>query len=356
METNVIHTGHVLDVLREKIPDESIDCCVTSPPYYGLRAYGTEPQIWDGNADCEHEWGEDIPEFHKGQVEQIKWKNAKGAGFGQTAKMGNFCIHCGAWCGELGLEPHPSDFIRHLVQIFREIKRALKKSGSLWIVLGDTYWGSGAGTQYEPKGDCKESYIMPYISKKSQQRVKKSNWLQPKQSLLIPHRVAIAMQEDGWCLRNTVIWHKPNAMPASIKDRLNNVHEYMFHFVKSRRYYYDLDSIRVESQHISGGKFGALALRQNEKIEQREHPLGKNPGDLWSINTQPCPEAHYAVFPEELVVKPIKASCPLRGVVLDPFCGIGTTLKVAHKLGRKYIGVDLNTAIAERIMSQEIPF
>ena len=185
---NKIYAGSALDVLKSW-PDGFIDCLVCSPPYWGLRAYGTNPQIWDGTEGCQHNWGEDLPEHHPGQVEQSKWKDAEAAGKGQTAKSGNFCSLCGAWRGELGLEPTFQLYISHLIQIFDEVKRVLKPTGTCWVNLGDSYSGNqgrGAG-----KGN-----------EHGQMKPQKSNGEVADKSLCcIPDRFKIAMVDNPYVLR-----------------------------------------------------------------------------------------------------------------------------------------------------------
>ncbi len=461
----------------KQLDENSIDCVVTSPPYWRLRDYGVE--------------------------------------------------------GQIGLEKHPKEYIEKMVEVFREVKRVLKPEGSVWLNVGDTYYG-GSGCAYD--GSNKIGAIAKVKNQQGRELHKaKSEWLQPKQKLLMPHRLAIAMQEDGWVLRNDVVWHKPSHMPSSVKDRLTNSFEYLFHFVQKRKYYYDLDAIREphaeatkqrskygvgshkwdESSKESGfnpyknfkpshvnfasGKNpadvwkygntetealhrqGLFRGRENEVVEIRpllpsqkdfvdklrekftikeiikktglpktliEHwfrydesgfafpskedwgkvgtdlfkkelttielkpayieanESGKNPSDFWSINPKPYPEAHFAVFPPELVRKPLLATCPKQickkcgkvrkriiksygtgvnysnnsnyerqiedktvrhskvklcakketlgfsdckcgkgwkaGTVLDPFCGSGTTLMEAQQQGKNGIGIEIN--------------
>ncbi|MHA1853777.1 MAG: DNA-methyltransferase, partial [Candidatus Heimdallarchaeaceae archaeon] len=237
---NKIICGDALEVLKT-FPSESIDMVMTSPPYWGLRDYGID--------------------------------------------------------GQIGLEEHPKEYIRKLVLIFREVKRVLKKTGSFYLNMGDTYFGSGAGTDktnQEPQG--KEVYKLPYGSCRTRaKRSRLSPWLQPKQLLLMPSRVAIALQEDGWILRNDICWAKPNAMPSSVKDRLNTTWEHVFHFVKARRYYYDLDAIREkhatstkERLKYPFDKNGVVKKGTNQwTVSGKEfplfNPLGKNPGDVIKI-------------------------------------------------------------------------
>lgn len=283
MPINRILRGDSLQRLHQ-LPEESIDMVMTSPPYWGLRDYEVR--------------------------------------------------------GQIGLERHPHEYLKKLWTVFDEVKRVLKKTGSIYVNMGDTYYCSS-----------------------------KDGWLVPKQLMLIPSRFAIGMQERGWTLRNDIIWVKPNTLPSSVKDRLSPKHEHVFHFVKSRKYYYDLDAIRVPCKNPKKSWNNAFNYRvreakkkhysiigvkstkkeqekynqKGEKTEgQNNHEKGKNPGDVWTINTKPFPEAHFAVYPEELCEKPIKSSCPKKGIVLDPFAGSGTTLLIAKKLQRKYLGIELN--------------
>jgi site-specific DNA-methyltransferase (cytosine-N4-specific) len=195
-------------------------------------------------------------------------------------------------------------------------------------------------------------------------------WKKPKQLALIPSRVALALQEDGWILRNDICWHKPNGLPSSVKDRLTNRWEHVFHFVKQRKYYYNLDAIREpqkessirrvknriklqartgrpmteKSKHFDGeaGKLGSSGFLTGRSLKYLFNLKGANPGDFWEISIKPFSVAHSAVYPEELCIRPIKSSCPPGGIVFDPFAGSGTTLVVARKLGRHFIGCDLN--------------
>jgi len=242
-----VHCGDAFKLLKQ-MPSESIDCVVTSPPYYGLRVYGggEVETIFDGDMNCQHEWGDAIPvkedwrwhalknETHPNGIKQAKGTIAK--------DHGAFCIKCGAWRGQLGLEPSWEMYVQHLVELFREVKRVLKKTGSLWLNIGDTYASSKMNwteewankPQWHPK-EPKKRGIKGYKS---------------KCLMGIPWRVAFALIDDGWILRNAVIWHKPNAMPSSVKDRLAQTYEYIFHFVKSKRYYYNLDNIREPHRTI----------------------------------------------------------------------------------------------------------
>lgn len=326
---------------------------------WGLRDYGSETvRIWGGLPGCEHEWGP-LERGKRKDILPLDKTTANRIGFGEGThddayiQGGNFCVKCGAWRGSLGLEPHPQLFIDHLAEICREIKRVLKPTGTFFLNLGDTYYGSGGkGGQYEkfmPKKGQPGHY--------RQSSKARSNWLQPKQLLGIPWRVAIALQDDGWTLRSDIIWHKSNYMPSSVKDRLTNAYEHVFMFVKARRYYFDLDAIRVPQKSIMEKHEGASLYRDEHpsawsanhrelnpkgknpgnvwKAEEEEltkheiavgrkgkrsyadplhtkpyHPQGKNPGDLWRIPTTPFKGSHFAVFPPKLIEPMIKAGCP----------------------------------------------
>ncbi|MHA1225205.1 MAG: DNA-methyltransferase [Candidatus Hodarchaeales archaeon] len=339
------------------MPDECVDMVLTSPPYWGLRDYGIQ-QIFGGNKDCKHEWGDEIKRINSG-----------GRGYKQDTNKGSFfinkqciCQKCGAWRGQLGLEPTPEMYIKHLTNIFNEVKRVLKKEGTLWLNIGDTYGGSG--------GDHKEWHKNDAGFQGGLMRGCQLKKLMPKCLLMIPERLAWSLIQDGWILRNKIIWHKPNAMPSSVKDRFSNKWEYLFLFSKNKKYYFDLDLIREPyikplnrwggDKLIAKGKSTwdeATGQTTYRNRDMRPNALGKNPGDIWMINTQPFPKAHFAVFPEKLCEKPIKAGCPEGGIVLDPFCGSGTALFVAQQLKRWYIGIEMNPEyckIAEKRLAQGV--
>lgn len=358
---NKIICGDSLEVLT-RVPSNSINMCLTSPPYFGLRDYGVE--------------------------------------------------------GQLGLEKTPEEYIEKMTVIFHEVKRVLKKEGTFWLNMGDTYAGSGS-----PGGDFKDNkgdkYLRPY------NRGEKQINIRAKCLCMIPERLSWALIQDGWILRNKIIWEKKNNLPSSAKDRFTHRWEYIFYFVKSRRNYFDLDSVREplkssslermkrgrgESQRYAlfsqyGGGGGLNKPRLNVKFsyrvrealrkgkegpqmfkateEEREkypnrqtaecNPKGKNPGDIWPMSTacfpydycigckrlltrgqlvfkdkrRHCPAckketmSHFSTFPTELCIKAILPGCPEGGIVIDPFSGSGTALFVAKKLRRKYIGIDL---------------
>jgi len=221
---------------------------------------------------------------------------------------------------QLGLEETPEEFVENLADVFDEVKRVLRPDGSLWLNLGDTY--------------------------------------NDKDLQQIPARVALELQSRGWILRNRVTWAKPNPMPQSVKDRLNDTTEAVFHFVKNKDYWYDLDAIREDHAEATHERDKYGSRTNNEWVEGQDdnhnasghsgmNPAGKNPGDVFEITTKPFPEAHFAVYPPELCEKPLKATCPPDGVVLDPFAGAGTTLLKAKELGRQYVGIELNPEYAD---------
>ena len=380
-ELNRIIQGDALESLK-LLSAESIDCCVTSPPYYGLRSY--------------------LPDGHPDKALEI------------------------------GLDATPEEYVARLVEVFREVRRVLKDDGIMFLNLGDSYAGSGKGGQSEEKRS--ENWQPQYGNKG------KRYGLKPKDLIGIPWMVAFALRADGWYLRSDIIWHKPNCMPESVTDRPTKSHEYLFLLSKSQRYYYDAESIKEDSIH-AGKKvtIGEKSLSRGQQTAQGfdrhwgtgskdfiEVSSSRNKRTVWTIPTRPYKEAHFATFPEALVEPCILAgtsekgycpscgkpfvrrlektnlldpsakgsrfdrgktginglgrvqlgertlsrevgwkspcSCsldPVPGVVLDPFFGVGTTGLVSKKLGRRYIGIELNPEYVElaqkRIASAQPP-
>jgi len=260
--------GDCRDVLRT-LPDESVHCCITSPPYFGLRNYGIPGQVWGGDPYCQHEWGDTLPGFHPGQVEQTKWKTANAAGNAGNTSSGQFCGKCGAWLGCLGLEPTPEMYVSHLVEIFREVKRTLRKDGTFWLNLGDSYW-TAKGT---PGGEHKWREGLNGDDKSPARRFGKrpqdgpapeGSGLKPKDLIGIPWMVAFALRADGWWLRQDICWSKGNAMPESVTDRCTKSHEFIFLLTKSARYYFDNEAIKEPS----------IMRPQNRNTKRSEHPKG----------------------------------------------------------------------------------
>lgn len=289
-----VHCGDVRTELAA-MDTQSVNCVVTSPPYYGLRDYGVD--------------------------------------------------------GQIGLEASPAEYVAEMVAVFREVHRVLADDGVLWLNLGDSYY-SGRGNPGPNSADEKQAARRGWVRTLDKPG---QDWAKPKDLLGIPWRVAFALQDDGWTLRNAVIWHKPNAMPESVTDRLSCKYEHVFMFAKARRYLFDLQAIwdrlihpkAADGSRIFGGKNKAADLtigssdRRTGNVYEAAND-GKNPGDVWSIPTSPFPGAHFATMPSELARRCILAGCPEGGTVLDPFAGSGTTLKVARSLGRKSVGIELN--------------
>ncbi|MDE2107319.1 MAG: site-specific DNA-methyltransferase [Patescibacteria group bacterium] len=355
----MILIGSALDRLRE-LPSDSVHCCVTSPPYFGLRSYGTPPQIWGGDPSCPHEWGEVGRSHHPGQVPDGKAVHHENA-VGQTAGSGQFCLRCSAWRGDLGLEPSPGLYIEHLVAIFREVRRVLRPDGTLWLNIGDSYAGYwGEKYAHKPFGaDRMPDESTPPHKASPDWKV----WgVKPKDLIGVPWMLAFALRADGWWLRQDIIWSKAAPMPESVRDRCTRSHEYLFLLTKNARYFYDADAIAEpldrpdEGQRATPAKFGGALKHVDGGKQSRLHSgneyLGtttgtRNKRSVWRIATEAFSESHFATFPTALVEPCIKASCPVGGTVLDPFFGAGTTGLVADRLGRKYIGIELNPTYAE---------
>ena len=352
----VFHNGYITlhhaDARHLPTPNESIDCVVTSPPYWGLRDYGLGGWV-GGDADCDHA---KTVARHDGGRQNINGfhGSSKADSDKGIIQYANHCPKCDAIRESegIGLEPTPDLYVQNMVEVFREVWRVLKPTGTVWLNLGDSYVGTGHKGEYtDPK----------YSAGRNGQAIalnNKVNGLKSKDLVGIPWRVAFALQADGWYLRSDIIWSKLNPMPESVSDRPTKAHEYIFLLTKYPRYYYDIDAIRED--HVSN----MTTLTWNERKElgdtsnnrgadtfnvvanglpKGQHPNGRNKRSVWAIATQPYPEAHFATYPEKLVEPCILAGCPLGGVVLDPFVGSGTTMAVAQRLGRKGVGTDLST-------------
>lgn len=349
MEIDKIYQGDCLEVLKT-FEDNSIDCCVTSPPYYALRDYGAD--------------------------------------------------------GQIGLEETPEKYIERLTSVFMEVHRVLKPNGTLWLNIGDSYAGNCSVTS---TGRCSMGKPRERIDHRVFDGIK------PKDLIGIPWMLAFSLRNAGWYLRQDIIWHKPNPMPESVKDRCTKSHEYIFLMSKSQKYYFDYEAIQEEANpnyiskniRFGGNKYGdnddphfqiysgnvyepktkvrtqnngyskagghrdnsggvgdyskhghtkkcqydgqvpnTMHLKREDGIKDEVYFI-RNKRDVWSINVKPNKEAHFATYPPELVSPCILAGCPEGGVVLDPFMGSGTTGIVANKLGRHYIGIELNPEYVE---------
>jgi DNA modification methylase len=334
-----IRQGDVLEVLRT-LPDESVHYCITSPPYWGLRAYKTEPQIWCGDPSCHHQFREELPHGRRGnrgvsgtggKLHPALEESGQGPGAGGG---GRFCVGCGAWRGELGLEPTPELYIAHIVKIFHQMWRVLRNDGTLWLVLGDSYagsWGNqgrkeGRGTQRPIHVPVIQNFeLYPNIHSRTGSWVNSHRTLKPKDLIGIPWRVALALQADGWYLRSDIIWAKPNPMPESVTDRPTKSHEYLFLLAKSERYYYDAEAIREPvssktlSAHTSPRKASGVESAGEklnlwmERQGGRYHPQRRNKRSVWTIATEPYAGAHFATYPTALVEPCIKAGSSEHG-------------------------------------------
>ncbi len=287
---NRIYQGDCIEQMK-LFPDESIDCCVTSPPYWGLRDYGHDEQI--------------------------------------------------------GLEETPEEYVAKMVAVFREVKRVLKPDGTLWLNLGDSYAREGGNTPGVSR-HWDGRHLDPGGQHDKRPNASKIG-LKQKDLVGIPWRVAFALQADGWYLRQDIIWHKPNPMPESVTDRCTKSHEYIFLMSKSAKYYYDADAIAEKQESTSksfngskGNKSGANGDRNDSGRAGIERTGFRNKRSVWTIATKPYSEAHFATFPEDLIEPCILAGCPEGGVVLDPFLGSGTTGVVAIKNNRQWVGCELN--------------
>jgi DNA modification methylase len=307
IELNKIYCGDALEVLKT-FPTECVDCCITSPPYWGLRDYGVE--------------------------------------------------------GQLGLENTPVDYVNNMIIIFNEVKRVLKKQGTLWLNLGDSYASDtkGTGGPSEKQDSNAGSRYKPY---------KLNHGLKSKDLVGIPWRVAFALQAQGWYLRSDIIWHKPNPMPESVIDRPTKAHEYIFLMAKSAKYYYNDIVISEPLQgkderqwadnydnvgSILQGESNAGIKRTKRYSDKYDTVPRRKRRSVWTVPTYPYPEAHFATFPEKLIEPCVLAGCPEGGVILDPFGGSGAVAKVALRARRNFVLIELNKdycAIAERRIKAE---
>lgn len=358
-----IHQGDCREVLKT-LPDASVDCCVTSPPYFGLRDYGA--------CSC-----------RKGRV-QHESSTLCGSQVGTPSELGPARPSCPA-CGgtgrlqhaesQIGIETTPEQFVFALVAVFREVRRVLRDDGTLWLNLGDTYAGGGRGGNPEDSPHRKQSTNAGSLVAASDI----PDGLKAKDLMGIPWRVAFALQADGWYLRQDIIWHKPNPMPESVTDRCTKAHEYIFLLSKSPRYYYDQDAIKVPatmstierlSQNVdsqkgsdrvpgkTNGPMRAVGKIDKQRGHSRSHAgfndrwdaMEKaqqcsgmvNKRSVWTVATRGYDGAHFATFPPELIRPCVLAGCKVGGVVLDPFGGSGTTGEVAEAEGRNSVLIELN--------------
>lgn len=288
----IVHHGDCLEILPT-LPSASINCCVTSPPYFGLRDYGVD--------------------------------------------------------GQIGLESTPAEFVAKMVAVFREVRRVLRDDGTLWLNLGDSYAGAGYSNHVNTGGAQREQG--------GKQRHLLGTGLKPKDIVGVPWRVAFALQDDGWYLRQDIIWSKPNPMPESVTDRCTKSHEYLFLLAKSERYYFDQTAMK-EPSVCRAGTAGSWDGNRDFGLPGGQVRFGKpnlggsidgtrNRRSVWTVATQPFAGDHFAAFPTALIDPCVRASCPPGGVVLDPFTGAGTTGLVAARNGCNFTGIELNAKYVE---------
>lgn len=363
--------GNCLETLK-KLPDESIDCIVTSPPYWGLRNYGTA--TWEGgDPKCTHEKAK-IKSRYDYSLSENSIQDVDRVG-SDAPRYKDECPTCGAKKVDfqLGLEPTFEEYIDKLCTLFDEGKRALKKHGTCWVNLGDTYNSTQAGN-IKPTGFQQRTPE----EREAKALFKRTKADLPDKCLLqIPFRFSIEMCNRGWILRNVIIWHKPNCMPTSVEDRFTVDFEYVFFFVKERKYYFEQQlektktpgSVQVSKE---GDKSSLIKDTVNATYFDRDYITGdmKNKRAVWTISPKPFKGAHFATYPFELIEPMVKAGCPRyvckkcgkprekvnekefsdcgckagfeAGIVLDPFMGSGTTAVMAKKLHRDYVGLELN--------------
>ena len=297
-----LYTGNALSVLQS-FPDESAHCCVTSPPYWGLRDYGV--------------------------------------------------------VGQLGLERTPEEYVSRMVGVFREVRRVLRDDGTLWLNIGDSYNAQLGQRKTTDAAGPKQR------TNEGAQGAPSRNVpnLKPKDLVGIPWLLAFALRADGWYLRSEIIWAKPNPMPESVTDRPTKSHEQIFLLAKSERYYYDAGAIsepcdpknsRDTTTHRREAPPGS---KTDAGFVGGRHFERRNKRSVWHVSVQPTTDAHFATFPEALIRPCVLAGCPAGGTVLDPFSGAGTTALIAKENGRKFVGIELNPAyneIAARRLSQEV--
>ena len=351
-----IKIGDCLEVLKT-LPNHHFDTVVTSPPYYGLRDYNTGTWV-GGDPNCPHKRLTKISkDTATGHANMYDHGDVVG-----DAIYRQKCPICGAerQDSQIGLELTPQDYVRRLVEVFRGVRDTLKEDGTVWLNLGDTYHNYRADGLNVKQTLHKDKHDQPEVSPN---RANKIQGLKEKDLMGIPWRVAFALQEDGWYLRQDIIWHKPNPMPESVKDRCTKAHEYIFLLSKNSHYYFDNEAIQEEAKDWgtrdrSNGKYHneGTGLSPHTGLEKSYET--KNKRSVWTVNTKPYKEAHFAVFPTDLIEPCIKAGCPKDGHVLDPFGGSGTTGLVADRLNRNATIIELNkdyVEIAEDRLMGETP-
>jgi len=333
--------GDCKDTLSEFLP-QSARTCVTSPPYYGLRDYGTATWV-GGDPNCNHRRDTKVnPENcitgHKNHDEMY------GVG---DAIYKTVCPKCGAirQDNQIGLEETPEKYVEEMVKVFRLVRDNLTDDGTLWLNIGDSYYNYRSDGNYPKQTVSKTRQDLPT---KTPVRGNKLDGLKQKDLIGIPWMLAFALRADGWYLRQDIIWHKPNPMPESVKDRCTKAHEYIFLLSKSKNYYYDNEAIKEPVKQDWGTRDRTNGKYHNEGTGLQPHSgltksyTKKNKRSVWSVTKKPYKGAHFATFPPELIEPCIKAGSEVGDIILDPFMGSGTTAMVAKMLDRYYIGCELH--------------
>ena len=319
--------------------------CVTSPPYYGLRDYGTAK--WEGgNLDCDHT-GAKVNPLKVGGFTGERLRKEGGSENEKYLSYKKLCPDCNAVRvdSQIGIEETPEEYIKSMVEVFRCVWDVLEDDGTLWLNIGDSY----AGNNSQASNNGRAGFGNP------RERVvnRTGEGLKTKDLIGIPWMLAFALRADGWYLRQDIIWHKPNPMPESVQDRCTKSHEYIFLFSKKQHYHFDHEAIKEPSEYPDDNRKSRVNIETAKDFQRdignkldagdKTYPF-RNKRSVWTVTTKPYEGAHFAVFPTDLIEPCILAGAPAGGVVLDPFMGSGTTAQVAQDLGRKYLGCELNPA------------
>ena len=381
MRNHRIIQGDCIEGMKT-LPDGCVHTCVTSPPYWGLRDYGTA--TWEGgDSTCNHVDDVALAERLRQKKSMISVGERMDGStrtrvhdeqIGNTIQHRDVCPKCGAKRidAQLGAEKTPEAYVENMVEVFREVRRILRDDGTVWLNLGDSYARNGGGVESRMNSIDKMGVGQKatYLAGAMQTVNKVPFGLKSKDLVGIPWRVALALQADGWYLRQDIIWHKPNPMPESVEDRCTKAHEYIFLLSKKSHYYFDHEVIKEPALTKEGRPSGIVrdrvygydskqaALGRSRGGAETPEPETKNKRSVWTVNTKGYKGAHFAVYPKKLIEPCILAGCPVGGTVFDPFTGSGTTAVVALENGRNFIGTELNPEyikIAEARIVEEIP-
>ena len=339
---NKIEFGDCREIMSRWIDEGvKIQTCITSPPYYGLRDYGTA--TWEGgDINCDHKNAEINP-LKVGGFTGERLRKENGSENKKYLRLKKECPDCGAIKidSQIGLEQTPKEYIDNMVDVFNYVKELLANDGTLWVNIGDSYSSGGrtSTTNQSLRGNTEYGVTRPPVIQ----------GIKPKDLIGIPWMLAFALREAGWYLRQDIIWHKPNPMPESVTDRCTKSHEYIFLLSKSPQYYFDHVAIKEQGVTPAGTKGAKGSVeRQNQfgvnarPPEYKIYDGMRNKRDVWSVNVRPYKGAHFATYPVALIEPCILAGSKEGDIVFDPFMGSGTTAQVALQHGRQYLGCELN--------------